>query len=192
MTSTTTPRTGHEVPRQATGSGAQQPAPATSTTDARAYVSAAIRLSLSTIFLWAFLDKLFGLGHETKSGAGWLDGGSPTKGFLAFAAKGPFASVYHSFAGAAWADELFMAGLLGIGLALLLGIAMRPAAAAGGLLLVLMWSAVLPPANHVFMDDHLVYALVLVLLAQTGAGRTLGLGARWERLPLVQRYPVLA
>ena len=75
------------------------------------------------------------------------------------------------------ADVLFMAGLLAIGVALMLGVAMRLAAGAGVLLLVLMWTAVLPPENNPFMDDHLIYAAVLVLLALLGAGNTLGLGA---------------
>ena len=54
-----------------------------------------------------------------------------------------------------WADWLFMIGplsLLGIGLALVLGFTMRIAASAGVAMLVLMWSAVLPPANNPFMD----------------------------------------
>ena len=51
-----------------------------------------------------------------------------------------------------------MLGLLGIGVALILGIGMRVAAVAGALLLVLMWTAVLPPENNPFMDDHLIYA----------------------------------
>jgi thiosulfate dehydrogenase [quinone] large subunit len=84
-----------------------------------------------------------------------------------------------------------MIGLLGIGIALTAGIAMRIAAASGALLLVLMWTAVLPPDNNPFMDDHIVYALVLVLLAAIGAGRTLGLGAAWERLDIVKRFPIL-
>ncbi len=84
-----------------------------------------------------------------------------------------------------------MMGLLAIGVALILGIGMRIAAASGAVMLVMMWSAVLPPANNPFMDDHIIYALVLVGLALIGAGRTLGLGRAWERLPLVQRYPVL-
>lgn len=155
------------------------------------WVAALTRLSLSSIFLWAFADKLFGLGHETAAGQGWLDGGSPTRGFLAHATKGPFQDLYASFAGAGWADALFMAALLAIGGALLLGITMRLAAAGGTALLLMMWTAVLPPENHVFMDDHVVYALVLVGLALAGAGRTLGLGARWQRLPLVQRHPFL-
>jgi thiosulfate dehydrogenase [quinone] large subunit len=155
------------------------------------YVSAAIRLSLGWVFLWAFLDKLFGLGHETAHKAAWIHGGSPTQGFLAFAAKGPFKGMYNNVAGQGWADWLFMLGLLGIGGALILGIAMRPAAVAGAVLLVLMWTAVLPPADNVFMDDHLIYALALVLVAALGAGRTLGLGAMWERLPIVQQQPWL-
>ena len=68
---------------------------------------------------------------------------------------------------------------------------MRFAAAAGSLLLVMMWTVVLPPENNPFMDDHLIYAMVLVLLALTSAGRTLGFGRIWERLPFVQRYGFL-
>jgi thiosulfate dehydrogenase [quinone] large subunit len=71
------------------------------------------------------------------------------------------------------------------------GVATRAAAAAGSLLLVLMWTAVLPPENNVFLDDHLIYALLLVVLALTGAGRTLGLGTLWEKLPFVQERAYL-
>ena len=74
-----------------------------------------------------------------------------------------------------------MVGLAGIGVALLLGIGMRVAAVAGGLLLVLMWTAVLPPENNPFMDDHLIYAAVLAVLALVDAGDTLGLGRVWAR-----------
>ncbi|OHV40865.1 hypothetical protein BBK14_32325 [Parafrankia soli] len=75
-----------------------------------------------------------------------------------------------------------------IGLDVPLGIAMWPAAAAGAVLTVMMWSAVLPPANNPFMDDHLIYAAVLVLLAVLGAGR---LGRLWAATPLVRRAPWL-
>jgi len=80
-----------------------------------------------------------------------------------------------------------MAALLGIGVALLLGIGMRIAAGAGALLTVLMWTAVPPPASNPFVDDHLVYAAVLVVLALLGAGTTLGFGRRWAATPLVRR-----
>ncbi|MEU8261809.1 hypothetical protein AB0C02_14460 [Micromonospora sp. NPDC048999] len=155
------------------------------------YVFAGLRIALGWIFLWAFLDKMFGLGHETTAKNAWLNGGSPTKGFLTFGAKGPFEGLYHGIAGAAWADWLFMIGLAAIGVALVVGIGMRVAAVAGGLLLVMMWTVVLPPANNPFMDDHLVYAGLLAGLALVGAGNTLGLGRAWAKLPIVQRLPWL-
>lgn len=149
------------------------------------------RLCIAWIFVWAFLDKLFGLGHETKSENSWLNGGSPTKGFLSNSATGPFEDIYKDIAGQGWADWLFMLGLGGIGGALLLGIVMRFATACGVVLLVLMWTAVLPPNSNPFMDDHLIYAVVLVGLALVGAEDSLGLGRWWGRLGIVQRFPWL-
>jgi len=163
--------------------------PATGRGPAR-YLLAATRLSLGWVFLWPFLDKTLGLGHETTSAKAWIHGGSPTKGFLSGAA-GPFASTYHSFAGAQWANWGFMLGLIAIATGLLLGIGMRLACAGGAVLTVLMWSASLPPKNDLFMDDHIIYALVLITLAVLGAGNTLGLGRWWSQTSLVRRLPWL-
>lgn len=153
-------------------------------------VWAVTRIALGFVFAWAFVDKLFGLGYATPAERAWVNGGSPTTGFLG-GVEGPFSGVYQAISGQAWADWLFMAGLLGIGVALLAGVAMRIAAAAGALLLVLMWTAVLPIVNNPFLDDHLVYALVLVGLAAAGADRVWGLGGWWSRLAVVRRFPVL-
>jgi thiosulfate dehydrogenase [quinone] large subunit len=153
------------------------------------YVWAIARLSLGFVFVWAFVDKLFGLGHETASKQAWIHGGHPTMGFLKFSAVGPLKGFYHDIAGAAWADWLFMLGLAGIGVALMLGIGIRIAAAA--VMLVMMWSVVLPPENNVFMDDHLIYALLVVGLALVSAGNTIGFGRWWSKTHLVQRFPIL-
>ena len=150
------------------------------------YLLAGIRVALGWVFLWAFLDKLFGLGHDTTAAKSWLNGGSPTKGFLG-SSKGPFADFFHSIAGNGVVDVLFMAAMLALGVALVLGIGMRIAAVVGALVTVLMWATVLPPASNPFMDDHLIYAAVLIVLALLGAGNTLGLGRRWAATPLVQR-----
>jgi len=155
------------------------------------YVLGITRLLMGWVFLWPFLDKTFGLGHETASKDAWVDGGSPTAGFLGNAVKGPFDSFYHDMAGQGWADWLFMLGLLGIGVALILGVFVRLAAVSGVVLMVLMWAAVLPPDNNPFLDDHIIYALVLVILALTHAGRFLGLGAIWQSMPFVKRSPIL-
>jgi thiosulfate dehydrogenase [quinone] large subunit len=156
-------------------------------TPAVGLIAAGVRVALGSVFLWAFLDKTFGLGHETVKSAAWIHGGSPTKGFLGFAVSGPFEGIYHNIAGQAWADWAFMLGLAFIGTALVLGVAMKAAATSGTILLVLMWTAVLPPENHPFMDDHLIYAGTLVLLAALHAGRVLGFGEKWEQSELVQR-----
>ena len=156
------------------------------------------RVLTGFVFLWAFLDKTFGFGYATPSGKGWIDGGSPTKGFLSGVAAGPMESTFHDWAGAGWADWLFMLGLLGIGLALTAGIALRLAAVAGTAMMALMWIAEWPPAKHLsdgslsmstnpFVDYHLIYAVVLIALAAAGAGATWGLGRMWARLPFVSR-----
>ncbi len=132
----------------------RRPASALSREVAAGYAWAAARLALGSIFLWAFLDKFFGLGHETASADSVLNGGNPTKGFLS-GSVGPFSGIYHDIAGNVVVNVLFMAGLAFLGVALMSGIAMRLAAGAGALMMVLMWSASLPPANHIFMDDHL-------------------------------------
>ncbi len=156
-----------------------------------ALAAALVRIAFGWLFLWAFLDKLFGLGFPTAHGQGWLVGVSPTAGFLGHAATGPLAGFYHGLAGNAAVDWLFMAGLGGIGLALLLGIAVRFAAACGVVLTLLLFSALLPPANNPILDEHVVYAAALLLLIHLPAGDTLGLGRWWSQTMLVRRFPVL-
>ncbi len=151
------------------------------------YVAAALRIGLGFVFLWAFLDKLFGFGFATPEKGAWINGGSPTKGFLANGASGPFEDFYHSIAGTTWANWLFMVGLAGIGIALITGVGLRIAAVAGSVLLVMMWTVVLPPENNPFMDDHLIYAGTLILLALMSAGDTFGLGRPWARTALVRK-----
>ncbi|MFI7296550.1 hypothetical protein [Streptomyces sp. NPDC050121] len=166
---------------------------------AQAYAFASLRLLTGFVFLWAFLDKTFGLGYATPSGKGWIDGGSPTKGFLGSVAVGPMESTFHSWAGDPWADWLFMLGLLGIGAALVAGVALRFAAVAGTMMMALMWIAEWPPAKHLsdgsasmstnpFADYHLIYAAALVVLAASAAGDTLGLGRLWAKAPFVRDH----
>ncbi len=162
---------------------------------------AVLRIGFGFTFLWAFVDKLLALGFHTGYGqdgtldrfgdAAWVNGGSPTEGFLAFGADGPFKGFYNAIAGTWYADWGFMLGLLAIGLALTLGIGMRLAAGAGALLYVMMWTVVLPPENNPIIDDHLLGALSLVVLAALGAGNTWGLGRRWSSMDLVEQNPVL-
>ena len=131
------------------------------------YALALARIMLGFVFLWAFLDKTFGLGFATESAKAWVNGGSPTTGFLQHGVnpESPFAAVFNGLAGMAWVDWLFMLALLGIGLALVLGIGLRVAAVAGTILMVLMWAALLPLENNPVVDDHLIYAALLWVVA---------------------------
>jgi thiosulfate dehydrogenase (quinone) large subunit len=162
---------------------------------------ALLRIGFGLTFLWAFFDKLLALGFHTGYGqdgtldrfgdAAWINGGSPTEGFLKFGADGPFQGFYNSIGGTVWADTLFMLALLGIGLALTLGIGMRVAAAAGFVLYLMMWTVALPPENHPVLDEHILGAISMVVLAAYYAGDTWGLGKRWAATKLVKDAPVL-
>jgi len=148
------------------------------------YSLATARILLGLVFTWAFFDKLFGWGLATSAEKAWINGGSPTTGYLKNV-EGPFADMFTAIAGQSWADWLFMAGLLGIGVALLLGIGVRIAATTGSLLLFFMWMASLPLSNHPFVDDHLVYIAVLVTICFGLSQQRLSLAKWWQKLPIV-------
>jgi thiosulfate dehydrogenase [quinone] large subunit len=160
------------------------------------------RIALGFVFLWAFLDKTFGLGYSTPVAKAWINGGSPTSGFLGHVEAGPLRTFFMSLSGSAVVDTLFMLGMVAVGLALILGIGLRVAAIAGALIMVLMWAAEWPLAQLTFdgqpsgsvnpiVDYHLIYALLAIVVALTAAGRTWGLGRIWESTSLVKRLPWL-
>ena len=163
---------------------------------------ALLRISIGAIFLWAFFDKLIGLGFATCRDAAtnqvttmcssaWLEGGSPTAGFLNFATQGPLSGFYQGLAGNAFIDWLFMLGLLLIGLALVAGIGVKIAAWTGSLMLLMMWSAVLPPSNNPVLDDHIVYILVLAGVYRSNSSQIWGLRNWWVAQPIVKRFRIL-
>ncbi len=124
-----------------------------------------LRIVMGLIFLWAFFDKLLGLGFATKAENAWINGGSPTYGFLTHGTKGPFAEFFQSLAGVAVVDWLFMLGLLGVGVALVFNRYVKWGAIAGSVMMFLMYIAAFPPENNPLLDDHIVYILVLAILA---------------------------
>ena len=139
------------------------------------------------------------MNHATASGKSWPNGGSPTSGFLKSVDVGPFQSPFHSIAGSWWANWLFMLGMLGVGVAIIAGVAMRAAAVAGVAILARCgWPSSRWPDNtsagaptgssNPIVDYHFLHAAVLVVLALTCAGSIWGLGRVWNRLPFVQRH----
>ena len=146
---------------------------------------AVARILLGVIFLWAFLDKLFGLGFATPAGRAWVEGGSPTSGFLS-GVEGPFASLFNSLSGLLVVDWLFMLGLLGLGVALILGVAVRLATWSGALLVVLMWAASLPLETNPLIDDHIIYAVLLLVIGWALPQQRLSIAGWWQRQSFVR------
>ncbi|WP_227748374.1 DoxX family protein [Oerskovia douganii] len=144
---------------------------------------ALLRIAVSIVFLWPVLDKTLGLGYATPSERAWLNGGSPTQGYLS-SLEGPLAGTFGALAGPA-TDWLFMLGMGATGLALLLGVGTRVAAVSGTLLMAMLWATTWPLAagsNNPIVEDHVVTALVVIVVALTRAGETFGLGGLAARV----------
>ncbi len=155
------------------------------------YLLALIRIALGLIFLWAFFDKLFGFGFPTVSNKAWSLGNSPTEGFLKYGTAGPFSNIFQALAENVFVDWLFMFGLLGIGLTLLLGICMNIGTIFGAFMMLLMWLAHLPPQNHPFLDEHIIYLIVLLVLRKNSSGDFFGFGKWWKSTKIVKRFSIL-
>ena len=161
-------------------------------------VLAVARVVIGFTFLWAFVDKLFGLGFATPSSRAWINSGTPAQGFIK-SIEGPFKDVFQVFTNPV-GDWLFMIGLLGIGVAMIAGAGLRIAAVAGTLLMLFMFMAEWPTATSVvdgkvvsgstnpIVDSHWHEALLLIIAAVTLAGDTWGLGKWWGNLGFVKKH----
>jgi thiosulfate dehydrogenase (quinone) large subunit len=156
-------------------------------------VLAVLRVATGFIFLWAFLDKTFGLGYSTLAANSWINGGTPSQGFLKSPAViGPFKPFFAAIASPT-SDVLFMLGMLAIGVAVILGIGLRVSAVVGTVILLFMYLAEWSfgpnaASSNPLVDYHIIYALSLIVLAVLSAGDGWGLGQAWKRLTVVQNH----
>lgn len=158
-------------------------------------VLAVARIVIGFFFLWPFLDKTFGLGFGTPAERAWINGGTPAQGYLnnldpAQPLAGFFQSVFANPVG----DFIFMIGLLGIGVAMIVGAGIRIAAIGGALLMAFMYVVALPwiaGGTNPVLDSHWVEALLLLIAAVTLAGDTWGLGKWWANQSIVRKNPWL-
>ncbi|WP_206673501.1 DoxX family protein [Pseudactinotalea terrae] len=158
-------------------------------------VLAVARIVIGFFFLWPFLDKTFGLGFGTPAERAWINGGTPAQGYLnnldpAQPLAGFFQSVFANPVG----DFIFMIGLLGIGVAMIVGAGIRIAAIGGTLLMAFMYVVALPwiaGGTNPVLDSHWVEALLLLIAAVTLAGDTWGLGKWWANQSIVRKNPWL-
>jgi thiosulfate dehydrogenase (quinone) large subunit len=147
---------------------------------------AVLRIMIGFMLLWAFFDKMFGLGLSTPAGSGMIDGGSPTHGFLSSSNTLSFLAAYSNIL-----DVVIMLAFLLIGIALMLGIGMKIATITGALVFLMMYVALFPPENNPILDDHIIYIFVLMAVYMADAGSYLGLGNWWKEQKIVKRFPFL-
>ena len=150
-----------------------------------------LRLVLGFNMLWAFFDKVFGLGFSTKPEASWLNGVSPTTGFLKFGVQGPFAGLYHSLAGNPLIDWLFMLGLLGIGLAFVFGFSLRFAGFMGALLMMMMYFGLIWPEHNPIIDEHIIQAFGFLVVGTSSQMQMWSMQKSWEKMGIAKALPFL-
>jgi thiosulfate dehydrogenase [quinone] large subunit len=178
------------------GAAVNAPTSAAGTTLLQRRTLAVLRLATGFIFLWAFLDKTFGLGFSTPAERAWLNGGTPAQGFLnSPGVTGPLQPFFVGIANPL-VDFLFMLGMIAVGVAVMLGIGLRISAIAGSLIMVFMYLAEWPftagaASTNPLVDYHIIYALALIVIAVFAAGDTWGFGQTWKTLPIVKRFPWL-
>jgi thiosulfate dehydrogenase [quinone] large subunit len=136
-----------------------------------------LRVAMGWIFVWSGFDKL--LGDWTS--AGFLVNG--TQGPL----EGWFTDLGTNSAAVDVIDGLVVWGQILIGITLILGVGTRFSLFWAGAMMFMFYIAQFPPANNPFLDEHIVYIGLFLLLGALGAGRILGLDALIEKLPLVRR-----
>lgn len=157
------------------------------------------RIAIGFVFLWAFVDKLLGLGFSTcrtvaEDGTftidtfcekAWVNGGHVTEGYLVYGGNvnSPFHDFFVNLGAQRWTDWIFMIGLLGIGLALMLGIGTKIGAISGTLMLVFMYLTQMWPSTNPVLDEHLVYSLAIIGIVWVELGhQSIGLGSWWRKL----------
>ena len=168
-----------------------------------------LRIATGWMFLWSFLDSMFGLGFATcrlEDGsidrgcdAAFINGGSPTWGFLNFGTGGSKTSGLVDWMAPSapnainYADVLYMLGMLSVGVALVFGIAIRLGGLGGAAMMALIYiaSAVWPEYNPL-VDDHIIIGLVCLIFASApGRAAAISLHDKWVAVPAVADKPVL-
>ena len=153
-------------------------------------VTVAIRVALGWIMLWAFLDKMFGLGFETPAGSGFVNGGSPSS-YVVYVTNGVFKDLFTSLAGNTVVDVLLLLACLGLGLSFILGFASRLSTVLMSVFLAVMFLLEVPPTDNPLIDYHVIYILAVLAVYLYGGFEKLSLNQAWVKLPVVRDFRIL-
>jgi len=143
----------------------------------------ALRLSLGWLFFYAGITKVL---NPNWTAEGYLRGAKTFFGFYQWLAGPDILPVVN------FLNEW---GLTLIGISLIVGIGVRLSSLLGALLMLLYYFPVLdfpyPNPHSYLVDEHIIYALVLLLLASFRAGRVWGLENWCSNLPICSKFPRL-
>ena len=155
------------------------------------YALSVMRIVLGFMLIWAFFDKLLGLGRLTDKSNAMINGGSPTEYYLGELVKGPFEGMWNALAGNQFVDLLLMFGLLAVGSALMLGIASRLSVIGMTVMMALMYTLCIPPSDNILVDYHIVYICGILAIYWLGGFDRMSLKRYWNGLPVVRDVPIL-
>jgi len=143
----------------------------------------ALRIALGWLFFYAGITKVL---DPEWTAAGYLRGAKTFVGFYQWLASPDILPVVN------FLNEW---GLTFIGVSLIIGIAVRLSSFFGALLMLLYYLPILqfpyPNPHSYIVDEHIIYALALLLLASVRAGRVWGLENWCSNLPICSKFPKL-
>lgn len=132
-----------------------------------------LRVSLGWLFLYSGITKIL---NSSWSAASYIEGATTFPGLFEFFLRPdvlPIVNVLNSWGQAA------------LGVSLILGVFVRWSAPLGALLMALYYLPVLnfpKVGGHSYIvDEHVIYALVLIVLAVSKAGRVWGLDRKLQK-----------
>ena len=148
-----------------------------------------LRVSAGILFFYAGITKIIMYSAEK----GWYD----PQFSAAFYLKGAklFTAFYQSLLGPGMLPTVSFVnkwGLTLLGISLILGIGVRLSSLLGVVLMLLYYFPLgfpYPNAHAFIVDEHIIYALVLLMLASFRAGRIMGLEGWCSNLPICRWIP---
>src|SRR3989338_6250431 len=142
-----------------------------------------LRISLGWLFFYAGITKVF---NPEWSAAGYLKGAKTFVGFYQWLINPGVLPIIN------FVNEW---GLTLLGLSLIFGVFARLSSVLGAALMLLYYFPILQfpyPNPHLYLvDEHIIYAVVLLVFAAIKAGRVCGLESWCSNLPICSRFPRL-
>ncbi|MDO8600971.1 MAG: DoxX family protein [bacterium] len=142
-----------------------------------------LRISMGWMMFYAGITKVL---NPEWTAAGYLAGAKTFGGFYQWLTTPGMLPVVN------FINEW---GLTLLGISLILGIGVRMTSILGAVLMMLYYFPILdfpyPNAHSYIVDEHIIYAFVLLFFAAVRAGRAWGLENWCANLPICSRFPRL-